>query len=109
MEPKQRLVREVDYGVYVWEMPNGQWVGDDQGNFLNVAAMAGDQKKIKNLKDAVRGYGIEVGQPLFLPGHRRVTDEEFEEQKLRLALGLIPDDHDIPALVESAKSKKLHG
>jgi hypothetical protein len=26
---KMQVVEEAAYGVYVWEMPNGQWVGDE--------------------------------------------------------------------------------
>ena len=25
---------ETRLGVYVWEMPDGRWIGDDDGNFL---------------------------------------------------------------------------
>lgn len=24
---------ETTLGVYVWEMPDGRWIGDDEGNF----------------------------------------------------------------------------
>jgi hypothetical protein len=96
---KMQVVEEAAYGVYVWEMPNGQWVGDDEGNFLSIAAMKGDQKRINELTQAVRHYGILVGEPVFLSGHRKIDDEEFEYQKQRQAFGLIPDENDIPALV----------
>jgi len=94
------IVEEVGYGLYVWEMPDGRWIGDDEGNFLNISAMKGDRKRIQQLKDAVAGYGITEGQPFFLSGHRQVTDEEYENQKRRLAFGLLPDEYDIPALME---------
>lgn len=94
-----RTVEEAAYGVYIWEMPNGQWVGDDDGNFLSVAAMKGDLKRINELTAAARHYGIMVGKPLFLSGHRKIDDEEYEYQKQRQAFGLIPDESDIPALV----------
>ncbi|QGH76355.1 hypothetical protein SEA_DAUBENSKI_47 [Streptomyces phage Daubenski] len=94
-----QTVDEAAYGVYVWEMPNGQWVGDDEGNFLSIASMKGDLKRINELTEAARHYGIMVGKPLFLSGNRKISDEEFEYQKQRQAFGLIPDEHDIPALV----------
>ncbi|QAX95782.1 hypothetical protein SEA_TEUTSCH_46 [Streptomyces phage Teutsch] len=94
-----QTVEEAAYGVYVWEMPNGQWVGDDEGNFLSIAAMKDDLKRLNELTEAARHYGIMVGKPLFLSGHRKVDDEEFEYQKQRQAFGLIPDENDIPALV----------
>lgn len=100
MKAKQfKVVEEAAYGVYVWEMPDGRWVGDEDGNFLSVNAMRHDSTKLKMLNDAVRHYGILVGKPLFLSGHRKIDDEEFERQKQRQAFGLIPDEYDIPALV----------
>ena len=97
---KPVVIEEVNYGIYVWELPDGRVVGDDEGNFLNVAAFKGDSVKINMLVDAVRSYGITEGQTKFLAGHRRVTDEEYEEQKQRLKWGLIPDEYDAPAYAE---------
>lgn len=96
---KVQIVDEAAYGLYIWEMPNGQWVGDDDGNFLCIAAMRGDLKKINELTAAARHYGVMVGKPVFLSGHRKIDDEEFENQKMRQKFGLIPDEYDIPALV----------
>jgi len=97
---KKQIIEEVPYGIYVWEMPDGRWIGDDEGNFLNIAAMKGDRKRMQILKDTVRSYGITEGQPFYLSGHRQVTDEEYENQKRRMAFGLVPDEYDIPALME---------
>ena len=94
-----RVIEEVPWGLYVWQMPNGQLVGDDEGNWLNIKAMKGDIKRIAELTDAVRSYGIEEGTPVFLAGHRQIDDEEFERQKTRLKLGLIPDEMDAPAFI----------
>lgn len=93
------VVDEAGYGVYVWEMPGGQWVGDDDGNWLSIAAMKGDLKRINELIAAVRHYGIQDGKAVFLSGHRKIDDEEFAYQKQRQTFGLIPDENDIPALV----------
>jgi hypothetical protein len=97
---RKQIVEEVPYGVYVWQMPDGKWIGDDEGNFLSIAAMKGDSKKIQQLKDTVASYGITDGKPFYLSGHRKVTDEEFENQKRRLEFGLVPDELDVPALRE---------
>jgi len=98
---RKQIVEEVPWGVYVWEMPDGRWIGDDEGNFLNIAAMKGDQKRIQQLKDAARSYGITEGKPFYLSGHRKVTDEEFEEQKRRMTFGLVPDELDVAAFREA--------
>lgn len=100
----RQQIDEVDYGVYVWCMPDGKWVGDDDGNFLNIPAMRGDKVRMRSLADAVRSYGVEGGWPFFLAGNRRVTDEEFEEQLQRQKFGLTPDPMDVPAIMEDRRN-----
>lgn len=102
-------VEEVNYGVYVWQMPNDALVADEQGNYLSIYAIKGDVAKIKALRDAVKYHGIDEGQPLWLSGHRKITDEEYEYQKQRLDLGLVADEWDIPALKEDLVNKKKMG
>lgn len=86
------------FGLYLWQVTDGRYVGDDQGNFLNIPSKYGDPKKIEQLKQAVYSYGVYEGSPVFFPGHRRVTDEEYSEQVDRLNQGLVPDTEDIGAL-----------
>lgn len=86
---------ETSLGIYVWEMPDGRWIGDDEGNYLSVTSKKGNRAKIDALAKAVRSYGIYEGQPLFLSGRRKIDDEEFEYQKQRLEWGLVPDSLDI--------------
>ncbi len=40
---------ETPLGIYVWEMPDGRWIGDDEGNFLSVTAMKNNRAKIDML------------------------------------------------------------
>lgn len=96
-------VEETRLGVYVWEMPDGKWVGDDQGNYLSVQAFKNDQKKIAMLSEVVKGYGILEGKAVFLSGRRKINDEEYEYQKQRLAWGLVPDELDIGVFKEDNK------
>ena len=73
-------VEEVNYGLYLWMMPDGI-VADEDGNYLNIASIKGDIRKINKLKEVAKSYGLEEGKPLWFSGHRRVTDEEYQEQK----------------------------
>lgn len=100
------VVDEMRFGVYVWRMPDGRWVGDEDGNWLSISAEKGDVRRIQELTAAVRSYGIEEGAPFFLAGHRKIDDEEYERQKARMELGIIPDEYDIPALVEEMKHRR---
>ena len=86
---------ETRLGIYVWKMPDGRWIGDDDGNYLSITSMKGNKARIELLAKAVRGYGIYEGEPLFLEGRRKIDDEEFEYQKQRLEWGLVPDPLDI--------------
>ena len=90
-----RVVEESPLGIYVWEMPDGRWIGDDDGNFLSVTAKKGNRSLIDALAREVRSYGIYEGGPKFLSARRKINDEEFAEQKQRLEWGLVPDPFDI--------------
>jgi hypothetical protein len=98
-----KVVEETNIGIYVWEMPDGRWVGDDQGHFMYIKAKKGDQRRINQLRDAARSYGVTEGKPHFLAGHRPVTDEEYEEQVERLHEGYQPDPYDIPTMIQEYK------
>ena len=89
------IAEETNLGIYVWEMPDGRWIGDDEGNFLSVTSMKNNKSKIEALAKTVKSYGIDEGQPKFLSGRRKIDDEEFEYQNQRLKWGMIPDPLDI--------------
>lgn len=105
----RQQVEEVPYGMYVWRLPDGEVLGDGDGNIMNVFCMKGDRKAIAAITDAARHYGFPEGAPEWWSGKRRITDEELEEQQMRERLGLIPDPLDIGALRDEARSKKAHG
>ena len=94
-------------GIYVWEMPDGRWIGDDDGNFLSVTSKKGNRSNIDALAREVRSFGIYEGGPKFLSARRKIDDEEFEYQKKRLDWGLVPDPLDIGNYKD--EMKKLRG
>jgi len=89
------LDEESTLGIYVWEMPDGRWIGDDDGNFLSVTSKKNNRSLMDALAREVRSFGIHEGKPKFLSARRKIDDEEFEYQKQRLNWGLIPDPMDI--------------
>lgn len=97
---------ETRLGIYVWEMPDGRWIGDDDGNYLSITSTKGNKQRISLLANAVRSYGISDGQPKFLAGKRKIDDEEFEYQKQRLEWGLVPDPLDIGNYKDEVKASK---
>ena len=101
-------VEETDEGLYVWETEGGQWIMDEDNNLMNIESKKGDSDKIEAITKAahyfMREAGVEPnGKPVFLAGHRRVTDEQYEEQKARQAAGLTPDPFDVGALQDDLK------
>lgn len=102
-------IEEVTYGVYLWQMPNGSLVQDEDGNYLNIPAIKGDFRRINNLKRAAKELGLEEGSPIWFSGHRRVTEEEYQIQKMRMDMGLVPDELDVPAIEEDLNNKKKMG
>lgn len=108
MKMKVTEIEEVDYGMYMWVLPDGRFVTDGDGGYLSIPSKKGDVLRIKNLKDAAKSYGLE-GKPVFWSGHRPVTAEEYEMQKMRLEWGLVPDEMDFPAIKEDLMNKKKQG
>jgi hypothetical protein len=101
LNKKSRYIEETTLGIYVWEMPDGRWIGDDDGNFLSITSKKGNRSRIDALAREVRSYGIYEGGPKFLAGRRKIDDEEFEHQKQRLEWGLTPDPLDIGVYKDS--------
>lgn len=111
---KISAVEESNEGLYIWETDDGKWFMDEEGNVLNVPATKGDTVKIEALKKVAHGLlrdmGMEPqGRPRFLSGHRRVTDEQYEEQKARQAAGLTPDPFDVGAMMDDLREAKQDG
>ena len=103
---KYSVEEETTLGIYVWEMPDGRWIGDDEGNYLSVTSMKGNRSKIDALVREVSSYGIYEGRPKFLAGRRKIDDEEYQYQQQRLAWGLVPDPLDIGVYKEETRKAK---
>jgi hypothetical protein len=102
----QILEEESILGIYVWEMPDGRWIGDDDGNFLSITSKKGNRSNIDALAREVGTFGIHEGRPKFLSARRKINDEEFEHQKQRLDWGLVPDPFDIGNYKDEMKKLK---
>ena len=102
----RQQVEEVPYGMYVWETPDGEVLGDGDGNVMNVFCMKGDRRAIAALAEAAKYYGHEEGKPVWWSGKRRVNDEELAEQEMRERLGLTPDPLDYGAIMDELRSRK---
>ena len=96
------------YGMYVWENPDGEIFGDDEGNVMNVFCMKGDREAIKVLAQAAKYYGAGEGKPVWWPGKRRIDDEELEYQQMRERMGLEPDPLNYGAIKEERLRRQTY-
>ena len=96
-------------GIYVWKLPNGEVVGDSNGNVMNIPATKYDIDAINKITKAAAYYGYNEGKAEFWAGTRRVSDEEYSEQLDRMKEGQIPSETDIGAWMDAAKGIKRYG
>lgn len=90
--------KHYDWGLYVYKKADGKWFTDGTGSVLNIESMKGDIGQISKLKEAAKYYGDPGdGTCVFVPGLTRISEEEYSEQKQRLAEGLIPSMNDLGA------------
>lgn len=102
--PKITVVEEHDWGVYIWETPEGVLV-DEQHRVLNIPAQKDDLRAMAKLQRAAASYGYPEGKAVFKPGRRRVSDSEYDDQMERLTEGKTPDPYD-PGVAKDAARKK---
>lgn len=104
-----RIEKFYDWGLYFWRLPSGHLFHDGQGNMLNIPSMKGDLLKMAELRAAAAYNGQPEGEPWFYAGIKRATDEQVEEQKARLAEGLIPNLDDLGAVHDAQKGLQQNG
>lgn len=98
-----------NFGTYVWVKPNGKPFTDGQGNALSIEGMRDDKSRIKELADAAKYWGQPEGRAVFYPNMRKISDEEYSEQKDRMSQGLIPSMNDLGAVIAAKKTLELYG
>lgn len=98
-----------NYGIYVWQLPSGKFFTDGQGNALCIDSMKGDQTRIDLLQKEAAWNGQPDGKAVFFANVRKVSDEEYSEQKDRMTQGLIPSETDLGALIAAKKTFELYG
>jgi len=100
---------KASWGVYVWKLPDGSILGDTNKNLMNIPAMRHDLQAIHEITQAARHYGFPDGEPYFMAGQRRISDEEYSEQVDRMKQGYIPSETDIGAFADAQRGLRVHG
>lgn len=101
-----KIVEETEYGVYIL-MLGSKIVANEDSEYLSISAKKGDLRRIQELLNAAKSYGIEGARPVFLPGHRKIDQEEYEKQRMRMEWGLVPDEYDIGTGFDAIRNRKL--
>jgi hypothetical protein len=96
-------------GIYVWQKANGKFFTDGEGNALSIESMKDDPAKIKELTQAAAYWGEPEGKAVFFPNVRKISEEEYSEQKDRMAQGLIPSENDLGAMIAAKKTLEMYG
>lgn len=91
--------------MWVWQCSDGEFAGDDAGNFMHVFVWDIRNEEVneaakKALSQAARSFGFGDGKPVFWQGKRPIDDEQLEIQLARAEAGLTPDPFDIAAIRE---------
>lgn len=91
---KKIWVPERAFGVCIWIMPDGLPLSDGDGYLSAEGPMYDPGIEIK-MAEAVKYWtGSTEGQPSWVAGARKITPSELDDQKERLADGLIPDPYE---------------
>lgn len=94
--PKRTMVApDVGFGICLWRFPDGSYVRDKEGNYLVAQGSLNDPIIERKMVSAARSLGITDGTFFWLPGFRKITDDEYEGQMADLIDGKIPDPVDI--------------
>ncbi len=90
----RRTIDEPDmkWGICLWQLPNGKYIENSDGEYLSVGpCLIGNHTAERNVTKAARSIGVKEGKPFWLPGFRKITRDEWEDQMERLLDGKIPD------------------
>lgn len=97
--------------MLVWQCADGEFAGDDDGNFMHVFLNDDDPARYsmaeKALKTAARSFGFGEGKAVYWQGKRPIDDEQLQYQMERAAQGLVPDPLDIAAIRDEERALKI--
>lgn len=102
----QPVIEDI-YGVCLWRMHDGSYLGDGDGRFLSMFGVLENptiQEKMRKAAASYIGEEAMLGGPLWMPGSRQISDSESDDQMENLLEGRVPDAVD---LARQAKAKGL--
>jgi phage portal protein BeeE len=102
-------VQEHEFGVCVWEIEDdtSKYLSDDEQNYLSLEGKLGDlevEKKMRKAAEHYLGDKVNEGRPVWLPGYRKISDMEHDDQMARFLEGKIPDEVDVVRQILNKKN-----
>jgi hypothetical protein len=94
MLKNMEVIVEDEFGVCLWCMPDGNFLGDDEGRFLSSYGKLDDiiiEEKMRAAAVYYIGVEANIGQPVWVSGSRKISDDEHDDQMERMLNGDIPD------------------
>ena len=83
------------FGICAWKLPDGTLLMDADENILCAEGPVGSGKIERMVAEAAAYWSDNAGgKPHWVPGARKVSDDELDHQKGRLLDGLIPDEYE---------------
>ncbi len=95
--PGMRLqeVLEYEHGLYLWQLPDGSFFKNEEGEYLSIASVIGDINRMNIIRKTAEHYGAPAGgKPVFKQGARQVSKSEYEYTMERFLDGKLPDEFD---------------
>ena len=95
-KPKRVMeASDVGYAVCLWRFPDGSYIMDREQNYLSAQGQYGDKAVEHKMTRAALSMGVTDGEPFWLPGFRKITGNEWEDQMAALQDGEVPDAVDV--------------
>lgn len=97
LKPK-RTLEDVDttWGICMWRLPDGTYIQNDDGEYLCAGpTTVGNTKAERNMISAAKSMGVTSGNIFWLPGFRKISQSEWDDQMERLMEGKIADAADL--------------
>lgn len=86
----QIIGSKAEYGIYCWKLPDGRLLGNEEGDPLVIDAYRNEKPRIEMLREAAKGYGYPDGEPIFFPGKKPLTREQWELEQELIEQGIDP-------------------
>ena len=92
--PRVQRVNEVAWGCYVWQLPSGGYLGNENGDYLSIYCLKSDINALAAIRQTAKDIGFPEGKAVWIPGAEKITQSQWEDQVARLKAGQVPNPND---------------